>query len=101
MALTKARPPVTEISEMADGDTQIVLTDATPSIDIDVNGANAVDISSSAVTVDPAFSLIATTLSLLGDMTINSGGTTAGQVDLTDGSNITIETTTAQILLST
>lgn len=58
MALTKARPPATAISNMAFGTTQIDIPNAGGDIDIDVASANVIDLGSTTITVDDLVSLI-------------------------------------------
>jgi hypothetical protein len=57
MALTKARPPVTEISEMANGTTDVTISSAGGPIDIDVAGSDFMDIGPTNILVDPAVEL--------------------------------------------
>lgn len=57
MALTKVRPPVTEISLIDSGTTAVTILSAGGNIDIDVAGVSVLDISSTAVTVAPAITL--------------------------------------------
>ena len=58
MALTKARPPVTEISQMLNGTTQVDIPNAGADIDIDVAGNNVIDLGQTSITVDDLVQLV-------------------------------------------
>lgn len=57
MALTKVRPPVTDISIIDNGTTEVNIPTAGADIDINVAGANVMDISSTTVLIDPLVTL--------------------------------------------
>ena len=59
MALTKVRSPVSDISLMSLGTTDITITSAGGPIDIDVGGVNIVDYTSTTVIYDPAIPVTA------------------------------------------
>ena len=59
MALTKVQPPVTAISEMEFGTTNIEITSTGGPIDVNVAGLDVVDLTSTTITVDDLVTLIA------------------------------------------
>lgn len=62
MPLTKARPPVTAISQMANTTTVIDIPTAASDINIDVAGLDVIDIGSTTITVDDLVTLVANTI---------------------------------------
>lgn len=59
MPLTKAQPPVTAISEMIFGTTNVEILSSGGDIDVNVGGADVIDLSSTEITVDDLITLIA------------------------------------------
>lgn len=81
MALTTVRPPVTDISLLSSGTTAVTILSAGGDIDIDVAGADVIDISSTTVLIDPLVTL---------------------EADLFDGEQILLATTSgAELTLET
>ena len=58
MALTKVRPPVTDISLLSNGTTQINIPTAGADVDVNVAGANVIDLGSTAITIDDLVTLV-------------------------------------------
>ncbi len=59
MPLTKAQPPVTAISEMEFGTTNVEITSTGGPIDVNVTGLDVLDLTSTVITVDDLVTLIA------------------------------------------
>lgn len=97
MALTKARPPVTDISQMANGTTVVDIPTAAADIDIDVAGLDVIDLGSTTITIDDLVTLVANTIT--GEsVSLSTSGGAAGSA-ITDATDLTIGTTSAHPLL--
>ena len=59
MALTKVRPPVTDISSMGFGTTVVDIPSTGADIDLDVAGLDVIDFGSTTITIDDLVTLIA------------------------------------------
>ena len=77
MALTKAAPPVTDITEMAFGTTKVEITSSAGPIDVDIAGLNVVDITTTAITLDDLVTLVANTMTGEDILLSTPGGATA------------------------
>ncbi len=93
MPLTKARPPVTAISQLINGTTDINIATAGGNIDVNVNGLDVVDLASTTITIDDLVTLVANTITGETLTQSTSGGatmrarTTASQGELETTSN--------------
>lgn len=81
MALTKVRSPVTDVSEMANGTTTVVITSAAGPVDIDIGGLDHVDMTTTTCIFDD-----------LVTVTANSLQTESVSVDTAAGASATLET---------
>ena len=96
MALTKVRSPVTDISLMSLGTTDITIASAGGPIDIDVAGNNIVDYTSTTAIFDPTVTVTAKDLETEVLTVDTSAG--ANAVLQTTGTEGSLETTTAHPL---
>lgn len=97
MALTKARPPVTAISEMLNGTTNVDIPTAGSAIDVNVTGVDVADISSTQFGIDDAIEFIARTLT---GESISLATTSGAEATLeTNASNATLQTTSLHNLI--
>lgn len=92
MALTKVQPPVTAISEMESGTTDLKILSAGGDFDLNVAGVDVADISSTVFTIDDLVELVARKLTAEAITLATSGGA-AGTVE-TDANKLEIGTTT-------
>lgn len=96
MALTKVRSPVSEISEMSLGTTEITIASAGGPIDINVSGVNIVDYTSTTVIYDPAIPVTAKDFNTEVITIVTTAGASA--VLKTTATEAVLETTTAHPL---
>ena len=96
MALTKVRPPVSDISEISFTTSSVVIPSAGGDINIDVAGVNIMDLSSTTVLVDPAITLEAELFS--GEQILLDTVAGAGITFETQGALARLLTTTAHPL---
>lgn len=91
MALTKVRPPVTEISELANGTTIIDIPTSASDIDVDVAGLDVIDLGQTTITVDDLVTM--TVKNVIGEiLTLATSGGAAGILQ-TDANKLEIGTT--------
>ncbi len=93
MPLTTVRLPVADIAAISNGTTDITIAASGGDIDVDVAGANVIDIAETSITIDDLVTLVANTIT--GESFLPQTGSGAqGQVE-SSATELTVGTTSA------